>query len=140
VAQLFSLGIIRASMRLTLSFFALSLLLTSCDRTDVRRQRELVGTWFLDFTNGVHSTWTVRPDGSYFGRLDGYANGKVVSFEGHVLVHGDELIDTCTKHSDTNAICPFVETNYILHLDMHELTAIFAASPEPSVTLRKVDK
>jgi hypothetical protein len=134
------------TMRFIFSLIALSLLLTSCSRNDARMQRELKGTWVTDFPDEVHgalihSTCVIQADGSYFGRLDGYTNGNVVTLEGKIYVKDGVMVNTCTKHSDARAMVPFVRHDRIVRIDDHELVM------RPEITLddkdvifRKVEK
>lgn len=126
-------------MRFMLIFFMMSLFLTACGHGDAKRQQQLTGTWVADFPNGVHSRLIVKPDGSYSAQLDGYTNGSVVTLEGHIQIEDGVIVDTCTKHSQTNATVPFVTHGYIVHMDSHEIVAKWEGSQYDSTTLRKVE-
>ena len=124
-------------MRFTITLVVLSLLLTSCGRSDARRQRELTGTWVADFPNGLRTTCTVKPDGSYSARLC-FTNGSVTTLAGRMQIKGGFIVDTCTKRSDTNAV-PFVEKGYIVHIDAHEIVSRWPGSPfDTPTTMKKV--
>jgi hypothetical protein len=126
-------------MRFILPLFLVSLFLTACGRGD-SKQQQLTGTWVADFPNGVRSTSTVHPDGSYSARLDGYTNGSVITLEGHVRLEDGVIVDTCTKHSQTNTRVPFVTHGYIVHMDSHEIIAKWEGSMYDTVTMRKVER
>jgi len=127
-------------MRLMLAFIALSLVLTSCGRSDAKSQNQLTGTWIADFPNGVRSTCIVHADGSYFAQIAGFTNGRVVSLEGKLQLKHGVLLDTCTKHSDTNATVPFVAHGYIIRMNDREIVAKWEGSPYEFTTQRKVEK
>lgn len=126
-------------MRLLLTFIALSLVLTSCGHGDAKSQNQLTGTWVADFPSGVRSTWIIHADGSYFGQLTGFKSGRVVSLEGKVQLKNGFLLDTCTKHSDTNATVPFVIHGYIISMNDHEIISKWEGRNE-FTTHRKVER
>jgi hypothetical protein len=131
------LGIIEHTMRFALAFFVMSLFLTSCGRSDVKGQQQLVGTWVADFPDGLRSRCIVRPDGSYSARLD-YTDGRVITLEGRLRLEDGVIVDTCTKHSQTNATVPFVTHGYIIHMDSHEIVARWEGSKVDETVMRKV--
>ena len=60
MAQLFSLGIIRHTMKYTLAFITLSLLLTACSR-----RAPIVGTWHDQSDQSSAGALVFNSDGSY---------------------------------------------------------------------------
>jgi len=104
-----------------LPFIAVSLLLTACGRGDSKAQHDLTGTWIANYSNGRHSTIAIRTDGNYSCKIEGYTNGPTVTIQGRMRVNDGFIVDTCTKHSSTNARVPFVTHIRIVRMDDREL-------------------
>lgn len=138
-------------MSLRLPLFALLLLLTACNRhSDAQLQAKLSGTW----TNSIDqlktkSTVTVGPTGAFdcqviaFGRSDGITRTSTLS--GTWMVRNGLLIDTTTRHSNTNAPLPMILTSSIIRLDAHELVIKYPsddgkAMPTNEFVLRREGK
>ncbi len=127
-------------MRLTLSFFAVLLLVAACKRheesVDNKIQRTLPGTWVFEarYANGSsnQSTVEVAQDASYVCTLflPGRTNGpRIIRQEGTWRVKDGVLIDTITKDSQTNARKP--NTNYarIVSIDDQKLVLDYGKIP-----------
>ena len=125
-------------MKYTITFIFLSLLLTGCGRRDAKIQQELTGTWVVDFGHGMSDRTAIHSDGSFESQITGYTNGSVVSLEGTFLAKDGELVETVTKHSQTNAPVPFVMHGHIIRFDGHELVTKWDTAASDSVA-RKVE-
>ena len=118
---------------------------------DVSLQHKLTGTWVADFPDGDRSQWSLEPDGSYSAQLTS-TNGRVINLEGAVKVKygymhaivgprlGFLVVDTCTKSSETNAICPYVSHYYIAKLADRELVINTVYTLYDASTFRKTNR
>ena len=127
-------------MRLTLSFFAVLLLVAACKRheesADNKIQKTLPGTWVFEarYANGSSNQWTVEvaQDASYVSTcfLPERTNGpRSIQQEGTWRVKDGALIDIITKDSQTNAPTP--NTNYarIVSIDDQKLVLDYVKIP-----------
>jgi len=95
----------------------------------------LPGTWIITNIDGrdVSSTISVGPNGAYDGQVvarvgqDGFA--KTFFLSGIFEVLNGLLIETTTKHSDTNAPVPMISTSCIIRIDEHELVMKYPTAP-----------
>ena len=128
-------------MKYIITFFAVVLLVTACSRhedsADDKIRKKLLGTWVLEarYEGGsdMRSTVTIAPDGSYACTLDlpGRTNGpRTISMEGTFRVEDGFLIDTVTKHSQTNAKWPNTSRSRIVRIDDRELVLEYERLPE----------
>jgi hypothetical protein len=137
-------------MNLRLQFFALLLLLTACNRnSDARLQGKLPGTWttshdYIGFTDT--STVTVGPTGAYDMQVtEVSSNGttRIFTLSGICDVRNGLLIDTITKHSQTDVPLPVISTSSIVRLDTHELVIKYLPGQNAmtnEIIFRKVEK
>lgn len=114
---------IQHMMRLPFALVLLTLLLAACNRPGVKIQQELAGTWVVDLGGNLRSTDVIQPNGSYECQITGDANGRIVTIDGILLVKGENLIDTVTKHQSTNLLAPVVFHGHVVRIDDHEFVA-----------------
>src|SRR6266446_4444592 len=101
-------------MKLTLAFLTLAFVLAGCSRQgDARVRNDLAGTWVAtaNYSNGgsFRSTITVDRNGNYVCQVVAHGDSGVIrtaDIEGKFQVRDGVLIDTMTKHSNTNAVLP----------------------------------
>lgn len=123
-------------VRLTLTIFAVLLLVAACKRheesADNKIQKTLPGTWVFEarYASGSSNQVTIEvaQDASYVCTvfLPGRTNGpRSIRQEGTWRVKDGVLIDTTTKDSQTNA--PMPRTNYarVVGIDDHKLVFDF---------------
>jgi hypothetical protein len=129
-----------ALVKITLLFFAVVLLATACrqhkDSADETMQKQLAGTWTWEakYAGGVDSehTITVNPNGSYALTINipTRTNGpRTVNIEGTFHVEDGFLVDTMTKHSETNAPVPSTNRARIVRLDGREMALDYEKLP-----------
>jgi len=114
-------------VRYIITWILLILLLVGCRHDTTKPQQRLVGTWLVDIVtlDGGHfrSVITVAPDGSYSCKFSKATTSGVLTgaIEGRYEINRGTLIDTMTKHSNTNAVLPSVSRAQIIRLDDQEL-------------------
>lgn len=128
------------------------MLLTACDRnSDAQLQAKLPGTWKLSRSvegSSVHSTIIVGPGGTYDGEVISAGSDEITRtsiLSGTMEIHHGLLIDTTTKHSNTNAPLPMIFTSSIVRLDGLELVIKYPPNaggdfPTNEIILRKEGK
>ena len=138
-------------VKLALTFCAVVLLATACNRQeasgDAQIRKLLPGVWKLESPEqsenpskinlAFNSAITVGPDLSYVCTLTipARTNGpRMVHMEGSWEVRDGALIDTITKHSQTNAPVPMVSTGLVVRIDERELVVTDDPQPGASVT------
>src|SRR5260221_7266894 len=120
-------GVFRSRKKATM--IAMVLFVGCSRRGDAGVRKNLPGTWVV---SGVYpsggdfkSTITVAPNGSYTCQIitHGTSNSvRMFELEGKLLVKDGVLIDTMTKHSNTNAThLPVTYRGRILRADKREL-------------------
>ena len=103
-----------------------------------------MGTWVCEFDdpNGSHfkSTTVVAPDGRYMCHATTTGTNKIsktFEIEGNWEIKDGVLIDTMTKHSQTNAPIPRTSRAQIIRRSDRELIAKWEGMENEAV-LRKV--
>jgi hypothetical protein len=130
------------------------LLLTNCrQKGDAEVRRNLPGSWIAagpDSAGGHFSNMiTVARDGDYVAHVVSQysSDGVERTYEtaGKFEVRDGMLIDTMTKHSNTNAVLPYTFRSRIVRFDGREL--VLKAEPNDQVSfptndvvLRKVGR
>jgi hypothetical protein len=107
-------------MKLILSLFLLSLVLTSCGRRDAISQ-QVIGTWH----QGEYSTTVFNPDGSYSsswvnkGQTNDYAN-----YAGTWQIRDGMMVMTLTNVSSSDHLAKIGDVRIfkIIHVDGHNLS------------------
>ena len=116
-------------MKLALSFLSVLLLLSGCNHhSDAAIPRVLLGTWVAEGVYplgvGFESTVKIASDGRYTCHLvcHNASNAtRTCEIEGTFQVKDGVLIDTITKHSQTNAPVPIVLRERIVRMDRWEM-------------------
>jgi hypothetical protein len=127
------------------------LLLVGCSRQgNAEAQKNLSGRWTAagDNSESSHfkSTVTVDPNGDYVCEVifqsswDGVT--RTSNLAGRWEVRDGVLIDTITKHSQTNAILPMISSARIVRLDGRQLVLTYGSSnqgafPTNEIVFRK---
>jgi hypothetical protein len=133
-------------MKSALYLLSVALLLVGCGRekTSTAASRFPVGTWVceFDYPNGSHfkSTTVVSSGGRYLchGTSTGTNNiSRSFELEGSWEIRDGFLIDTMTKHSQTNAPVPTTSRAQIIRRSDSELVTKWEGMENESV-LRKV--
>ena len=123
------LGIAERPVKLALSFLPVFLLLTGCNHhSDASVPTELMGTWVAEevYTHGgsFESTVKIAPNGRYTCHVVHRNASNAthnVEIEGTFQVKDGVLIDTMTKHSQTNAPVPTTFHERIVRMDRREM-------------------
>jgi hypothetical protein len=123
------LGIAEQTVKLALSFLSVILLLTGCNRhSDAAIPKEMLGTWVAEGVypqaGGFKSTMTIAPNGGYTCHLVSHnaSNAtRAYEIEGAFQIKDGVLIDTMTKHSQTNAPVPTTFHEGIVRMDRREM-------------------
>lgn len=122
------------------------LLLAGCGRQgDAQRLQQLQGTWIYTRNNvtgdDFKSTITIDATGNYLCEIESRDqqdhNNRTFSLAGYMKIRGGFLIDTMTKHSNTNAVLPTIFTNRIVRMNDTEIVMRMdtnAGSYMPSTT------
>jgi len=106
---------------------------------------QLAGRWTLDETdsqgNGFQSSTVISNDGQYVCSYTVFTtNGAIKGvIEGGFEQRGELLIDTMTKHSNTNATLPHTSTARILDYDGGSLTLQWEEMTNAAVLRRAKD-
>jgi len=101
------------------------------------------GTWVYESDDGnFKSTTTVAPNGSYNCKFSTTNSGGVKEgfIEGKYELKDEFLIDTMTKHSNTNAILPHTSKAQIVHYDDKGITLRWEGSTNLSKLRRERDQ
>src|SRR5437899_756115 len=105
-------------MKRTLHFLALGLLLSACTQQlseDAKRQKQLRGTWSSPWGGGsITNITTVSADGHYSRVAVASNGGELARLQGVLKVQDGYLVDTMTKHSDTNVPLPHTSRGAII--------------------------
>jgi hypothetical protein len=128
----------KESMKFALTFFAVSLLL-GCHKQNTTVHNSLAGTWLFEtnYPDGrkFESTITVGANGTYFGHINslGHSNNfREFDIEGTWQIKDGFLIDTLTKHSQTNAKVPMVTRTRIVRSSDQELDVKIDDKQDPN--------
>jgi hypothetical protein len=135
------------------ALLCLGLVASGCGgHSDAQVQRELVGTWVVagNYRNGgsFQSTFSIGRRGDYACRVVGTGTSgslRTNDLEGTMRVSAGMLIDTMTKHSNTNAVLPMSSRGRIVRFDGRELVLKWVPNqemifPTSDVVFRRVEK
>jgi hypothetical protein len=140
-------------MKLPLAVLTLAFLLAGCSRKgDAWIRKELVGTWASagSYANGstFKSTMTIARGDNYVCEVVVHSESgptRTVKIEGTLQVRDGVLIDTMTKHSNTNAVLPMSTRRRIVRIDEREMivnwdSSLGLVSGTNELVLRRVGK
>ena len=129
------------TMRVAFLLLALTAALAGCKRHGSALS---AGTWKceLDYPNGGHFQSTVILDsqGRYVsnGSVTTSSGVRAFTVEGTMKIEGGFIVDTMTKHSNTNATLPHTSRAKIISLSKGEIVAKWEGA-EAESTMRKVE-
>ncbi|MSU59919.1 MAG: hypothetical protein EXS35_17420 [Pedosphaera sp.] len=138
-------------MRLTLILLLACLLVTACNRHGASTPDKFPpGTWVVEgnypWDAKFKSTVVVAQDGVYRCQLVTHNSSNVVrtvEFEGTFQIQDGMLVDTVTKHSQTNGPASITTRERILRISPREIATTRsedAATNSPNETVfRKID-
>jgi hypothetical protein len=140
-------------MKTPIALLILTSLLAGCKRqSDARVPKGLSGTWVAtgNYSSGTIFTSTITFDqnSNYVCRIvtqGASGTTRTSDIAGNFQIRGGMLIDTMTKHSNTNAVLPTSMPTRIARIDDREMVLKWESiegehSPTNDVVFRKVEK
>jgi hypothetical protein len=103
-------------------------MMDATNNADAEVRKNLPGKWMLNGTNSTgsfESTWTINPNGWSVGQVvsSNFSDGilRTQDMSGRIEVGNGVLIETITRHSQTNAQLPMISRFRIVRLNAGEL-------------------
>jgi len=140
-------------MKMPFALLILASVLAGCSRqTDARVPKDLAGTWIAtgSYSNGdsFKSTITFDRSSNYvcqIVRQGASGTTRTSDMEGNFQIQDGMLIDTMTKHSNTNAVLPTSTRTRIVRIDAREMVLKWESiegehSPTNDVVFRRIGK